>query len=61
MKLMRNPPGLLRVMLMTLLYVESTRGVFPIKRLVGMYRWMGIHFRNWIDDNEVAFSIEQLE
>ena len=26
-----------------------------------MYRWMGSHFHDWIDYNEVAFSIELLE
>ena len=46
---------------MTPLHVESTRGVFPIERLVRMCRWMGLHFRDWIDYNGVAFSIEQLE
>ena len=31
------------------------------KRLMGMCRWMGLHFHNWIDYNGVAFSIELLE
>ena len=35
-------------------------GVFPYKRLMGMYRWMGSHFHDWIDYNGVAFSIELL-
>ena len=26
-----------------------------------MYRWMGSHFHDWIDYNEVAFSLELLE
>jgi len=26
-------------------------------RLMGMYRWMGSHFHDWIDYNGVAFSI----
>ena len=26
-----------------------------------MCRWMGSYFHDWIDYNEVAFSIEQLE
>ena len=33
-------------------------GVHPSNRLMGMCRWMGSHFRGWIDYNGVAFSIE---
>ena len=36
-------------------------GVLPSNRLVGMCRWMGSHFHDWIDYNGVAFSIELLE
>ena len=36
-------------------------GVLPHKRLMGMCRWMGPHFHDWIDYNRVAFSIELLE
>ena len=36
-------------------------GVFPYKRLMGMYRWMRSHFHDCIDYNRVAFSIELLE
>ena len=37
-------------------------GVLPYKRLMGMCRWMGSHFHDWIDYNRVAFfSIELLE
>ena len=36
-------------------------GVLPHKRLVGMCRWMGPRFHDWIDYNGVAFSIELLE
>ena len=36
-------------------------GVLPYKRLMGMCRWMGSHFHDWIDYNGVAFSIELLE
>ena len=36
-------------------------GVLPHKRLMGMCRWMGSHFHDWIDYNGVAFSIELLE
>jgi len=35
--------------------------VLPYKRLMGMCRWMGSHFQDWIDYNGVAFSIELLE
>ena len=36
-------------------------GVLPDNRLMGMCRWMGLHFHDWIDYNGVAFSIELLE
>ena len=36
-------------------------GVLPYKRLMGICRWMGSHFHDWIDYNRVAFSIELLE
>ena len=36
-------------------------GVLPYKRLMGMCRWMGLHFHDWIDYNGVAFSKELLE
>ena len=35
--------------------------VLPYERLMGMCRWMGSHFHDWIDYNGVAFSIELLE
>ena len=35
--------------------------VLPYKRLIGMCRWMGSHFHDWIDYNGVAFSKELLE
>ena len=35
--------------------------VLPYKRLMGMCRWMGSHFHDWIDYNGVAFSTELLE
>ena len=31
------------------------------KRLMGMCRWMGLHFHDWIDYNGVAFLIALLE
>ena len=33
----------------------------PYKRVIGMSRWMGSHFHDWIDYNGVAFSIALLE
>ena len=33
----------------------------PSNRLMGMCRWMGSHFHDWIDYNGVAFSTELLE
>ena len=36
-------------------------GLLPCKRPIGMCRWMGSHFHDWIDNNGVAFSIELLE
>ena len=35
--------------------------VLPYKRRIGMCRWMGSHFHDWIDYNGVAFSIDLLE
>ena len=36
-------------------------GALPSNRLMGMCRWMGSYFHDWIDYNGVAFSIELLE
>ena len=36
-------------------------GALPSNRLMGMYRWMGSHFHDWIVYNGVVFSIELLE
>ena len=36
-------------------------GFIPWNRLLGMYRWMGPHFHDWIDYNRVTFSFELLE
>ena len=36
-------------------------GVLPYKRLMGMCRWMGSHFHDWIDYNGVTFLVEFLE
>ena len=35
--------------------------VLPSKRLLGMCRSMGSHFRNWVDYNGVTFLVELLE
>ena len=35
-------------------------GVLPYKRLMGMRRWLGSHFHDWVDYDGVAFSIELL-
>ena len=32
-------------------------GVLPSNRLMGMCRWMGSRFHDWIDYNGVAFSV----
>ena len=36
-------------------------GILPNKRPLGVCRWMGSHFHDWIDYHGVAFSIELLE
>ena len=36
-------------------------GALPSNRLMGLCRWMGLHFHDWIDYDGVAFSIESLE
>ena len=36
-------------------------GLLPYKRLMGMCRWMGSHFHDWIDYNGVTFLVELLE
>ena len=36
-------------------------GALPYKRLVGICRWMGSHFHDWIDYHGVGFSIVLLE
>ena len=36
-------------------------GVLPYKRLLGMCRWMGSHFHDWIECHGVTFSIVLLE
>ena len=36
-------------------------GALPSNRLMGMCRWMGSHFHDWMDYNGVAFSTELLE
>ena len=36
-------------------------GALPSNRLMGLCRWMGSHFHDWIDYNGNAFSTELLE
>ena len=36
-------------------------GALPSNRLMGMCRWMGSHFHDWIEYNGVIFSTELLE
>ena len=33
-------------------------GALPSNRLMGMCRWMGSHFHDWIDYNGVAFNFQ---
>ena len=40
--------------------VDPRLVALPYKRLMGMCRWMGSHFHDWIDYNGVTFSIELL-
>ena len=35
-------------------FVRLSGGVLPYKRLMGMCRWMGSHFHDWIDYNGVT-------
>ena len=42
-------------------FARGGGGVLPYKRLLGMCRWMGSHFHDWIDYNGVAFLVELLE
>ena len=42
-------------------FLFDLAGGTPSNRLMGMCRWMGSHFCDWIDYNRVAFSIELLE
>ena len=39
------------------LFIFVPGGALPYKRLMGMCRWMGSHFHDWIDHNGVPFSI----
>ena len=33
----------------------------PSNRVMGMCRWIGSHFHDWIDNNGVAFLVELLK
>ena len=46
---------------MAIEYKRPGGGLLPSKRLLGMCRWMGSHFHNWIDYNRVTFLVELLE
>ena len=35
-------------------------GLPPSYKLMGIYRWMGSHFHDWIDYNGVAFSFHRV-
>ena len=37
-------------------FIPGDGGVIPNTGLMGMYHWMGSHFRDWIDYNGVASS-----
>ena len=39
---------------------SSPGGLLRSKSVMGMCRWMGSHFHNWIDYNEVTFLVELL-
>ena len=41
--------------------IPPGEGVLPYRRLMGMCRWMGSHFYDWIDYNGVTFLVELLE
>ena len=41
--------------------IHNPGRVLPYKRLMGLCRWMGSHFHDWINYKGVAFSIELLE
>ena len=40
--------------------VTPWRGVYPIIGLMGMCRWIGSHFHDWIDYTGAVFSREFL-
>ena len=40
---------------LTITWMSIPGRVLPYKRLMGMCRWMGSHFHDWIDYNGVAF------
>ena len=41
--------------------VKASPGLPPYERLMGMCRWMGSHFHDWIDYNGVTFLVGFLE
>ena len=52
--------GTITVSCATKLVIAPGR-VLPSKKLMGMCRWMGSHFHDWIDYNVVTLLIELLE
>ena len=40
---------------------QGGEGLLPSNRFIGMCRWMGSYFHNWIDNNGFAFLLELLE
>ena len=38
--------------------VRGGGGILPINGLMGMCRWVGSHFHDWIEYNGVALSTE---
>ena len=60
-KLVIGPTRLLLSDEVVLTGAQIPGGVLPYKRLMGMCRWMGSHFHDWIDYNGVTFLVELLE
>ena len=51
----QRPDGLTDIFLS---WTLNARGVLSSNRLIGMCRWMGSHFHDWIDSNGAVFSLE---
>ena len=46
---------------LSLLFLLVLQRAVSYKRLMGLCRWIGSHFHDWIDYDGVSFSIELLE